>query len=695
MSESLSSAGAESLAHTPSPSLAAIIPAFNETGRIGRVLAVLRDVAELGEIIVVDDGSTDGTQAEVEAVAAADPRIRCLRFPANRGKGEALFAGARATSADILLFLDADLVGLKPDHVRALIRPVSEGQAELSIGIFQGGQLNTDFAHWLTPWLSGQRCLPAHLFAQVRQPTGSGYGIETAITLTARRERWRCQNVPWRGVSHVPAEFRRGLWPGVQNRLRMYGAIFRTLFGEKVWQLFVPSLSMQTRLKLVLGLILVSSSFAYDRAVVVPNMRLDDVPYLSLADIERVLVIAPHPDDETLGAGGAIQLALAGGAEVKVVVVTNGDGQAVAPLVLRHQFLARSADYIITGEERQVETLAAMKALGLPAGSVVFLGYPDGQLRRLWLNDWTTACPLQARYTKVTYSPYLETFNPLATYCGRDLLDDLQTIILNYEPDLVLLPHPNDEHPDHLTTSNFARMALALATEADPEYRPEAWGYLVHYGFYPQPRGLHSQNTLLPPSPLSSAGNGWARLDLTPEQVRAKAAAIQAHASQVRLLGSFMPAFARRNEIFAYLRPLDIRPLAYVDFPVNEEGVIETPKMPEPADESTRRRVLGGADLVGLQLARLDNQLWLTAETRRPLFPGLRYRLLVKLPSGETLTADWPGSATRTGPASFTMQLNLDEIGDPDVMGFAADVQQGATLDRTGWHFAILRDGLP
>ncbi len=76
---------------SPSPhSVTAIVPAYNEAGRIGRVLEILRQVDILEEIIVVDDGSTDATPTEVTQSAAADARVRLLRHPSNYGKGEAV-----------------------------------------------------------------------------------------------------------------------------------------------------------------------------------------------------------------------------------------------------------------------------------------------------------------------------------------------------------------------------------------------------------------------------------------------------------------------------------------------------------------------------------------------------------------------------------------------------------------------------
>jgi len=138
-----------------------------------------------------------------------------------------------------------------------------------------------------------------------------------------------------------------------------------------------------------------------------------------------------------------------------------------------------------------------------------------------------------------------------------------------------------------------------------------------------------------------------------------------------------------------------LSPMALVDLPVNASGLIESPVVAEPADESTRQLVMGSADLIGLHVARLDNLLWLTAETRHSLFRGIRYTLMVKLPNGDTLTAAWPGDAVRLSRNTFTFPLNLDEIGDPDVLGFAAEVRQGVVLDHSAWHFITLHNRLP
>lgn len=93
-------------------SLSLVLPAYNEAENISSVvesaLAVLPAHTDDFEIIVVDDGSRDGTSALVEAISRGDARVKLVRHPQNRGYGAALRSGFRATSGDFVLFMDAD-----------------------------------------------------------------------------------------------------------------------------------------------------------------------------------------------------------------------------------------------------------------------------------------------------------------------------------------------------------------------------------------------------------------------------------------------------------------------------------------------------------------------------------------------------------------------------------------------------------
>jgi glycosyltransferase involved in cell wall biosynthesis len=212
------------------PNIAAIIPAYNESKGIEAVLDVICRTDFISEIIVVDDGSQDATVEKVLNVMRHEVRIRLIQHPHNLGKGQAILNGRDATFSPILLLLDADLIGLTPDHLCSLVEPVVQNKADMTCGLFRNGHITTDLAHWAAPFLSGQRCLRSEILERMDLRASSGYGFETALTVAARRSGYRTLNVYLYGVWHPPSEFHRGILHGVWTRVRMYAQIVRTLF---------------------------------------------------------------------------------------------------------------------------------------------------------------------------------------------------------------------------------------------------------------------------------------------------------------------------------------------------------------------------------------------------------------------------------------------------------------------------------
>jgi len=198
--------------------VAAIVPAYNEEQRICRVLSVVEQAPLVDEVWVVNDGSTDRT-AEV---IPRDNGVRTLHLPRNVGKGGALLAGANTTDAEVLVFVDADLVGLTPDHVDELVRPVLADEADMSVGVFRGGRYWTDLAQRLVPNISGQRAIKREIFLSVPRLDRTRYGVEVAMTRHLAVSGKRVAKVPLFGVTHVMKEEKLGLPLGVLSRLRMY-----------------------------------------------------------------------------------------------------------------------------------------------------------------------------------------------------------------------------------------------------------------------------------------------------------------------------------------------------------------------------------------------------------------------------------------------------------------------------------------
>lgn len=202
--------------------IAAIIPAYNEKRTVAAVIRAVQDADVASEIIVVDDGSTDATAAVAASVGA-----KVLSLPQNSGKAFAMKAGARYTDAELLVYLDADLVGLRSGHVCALVEPVLRREADMTVGVFRGGRWRTDLAQWITPYLSGQRALRRWIIDEMGDIETMGYGIERALTGFARRNRLQVRYVELFGVTQVTKEEKAGLWRGLRARLRMYGELVR------------------------------------------------------------------------------------------------------------------------------------------------------------------------------------------------------------------------------------------------------------------------------------------------------------------------------------------------------------------------------------------------------------------------------------------------------------------------------------
>lgn len=198
-----------------------IIPAKDEEQRIARVLAAAVESKLADQIIVVSDGSVDRTAQ----VARRFPSVEVIELPRNLGKGGAMKAGLKATKADVLCFVDADLMGLRAEHIDLIIRPVLDNWCEMCIGVFRGGEYWSDMAQKISPYISGQRAMRRDLIESISYLGELRMGVEVALKAEAKRRKARVLRVPLRGVSNFSKEKKLGLMKGTRQRMKMYKEI--------------------------------------------------------------------------------------------------------------------------------------------------------------------------------------------------------------------------------------------------------------------------------------------------------------------------------------------------------------------------------------------------------------------------------------------------------------------------------------
>ena len=206
----------------------AVIPAYNEASTIAQVVRTAKLCRSLDEVIVVSDGSIDGTVQEAIRAGA-----RTIDLPHNQGKGAAVVAGVKATDADIIVLLDADLIGLRAKHIVQLLIPVKRGLADMTVGMFNSGRTMTNLSQRITPFLNGQRAIVRSLFDGLTELELTRYGVDITISRIAKQNGLRVQKIKLYGLTQVMKEEKMGFWKGFGARLRMYWEILMAL-GQKI-----------------------------------------------------------------------------------------------------------------------------------------------------------------------------------------------------------------------------------------------------------------------------------------------------------------------------------------------------------------------------------------------------------------------------------------------------------------------------
>ncbi|HEV2471142.1 MAG TPA: PIG-L family deacetylase [Chthonomonadales bacterium] len=365
------------------------------------------------------------------------------------------------------------------------------------------------------------------------------------------------------------------------------------------------------------------------------GMRLSPAPFPRQGT--RLLVFAPHCDDETLGCGGLMQRTLTLGGSVRVVILTNGDAFRVAVQRQVRSLRVVPKDYVNFATMRQQESLRALEHLGVPRSSVLFFGYPDRGLTPMWNSHWSPASPFLSSYTRADRSPYADTFDPTASYCGEDAVTDIESEMRQFKPTLVCVTHPAEDHPDHTAAAAMVTTAL-LELRSEPAQagwarRAQLAYYLVHRGDWPAPQGLHLADPLTPPAEMLHVDTHWMSLALTPAERSAKLQSIRMYHSQMVMMARFLLSFARSTELFGVIDPETLPAFPYRpatgDQPAVDWNSVK-PLLLDPLRDTLLRDLQGGGDIKAAYLCRDSRYLYARLEMRLPVSSRISYTMRIR-----------------------------------------------------------------
>lgn len=440
------------------------------------------------------------------------------------------------------------------------------------------------------------------------------------------------------------------------------------------------------------------------------------------------MVLAPHCDDETLGAAGLAMMLAAQGSPVHIVMMTNGDGFNRYALGAQHKRLRpKPEQFIQFALRRQEETLEAVQRMGLSSSHVIFLGYPDRGLAAMWDEHWDPTRLYRSRYTLLDHSPYPNSFTPGAPFCGRSVVDDLKAIFRRLRPTHVITSHPHDAHSDHWATYCFAVHALEelIREGADFAGQVQVMGYLTHRGLWPRPRGYHPLLPMDPPRQYHRLPFPWVSLELPPEVVSQKYWALMAYQSQLRFMRNYLLSFVRRSELFGVFAPLAVprqaggRPGLIKPDGFGSEGTLWAGphcEVLDPVPSTWAGRVRRGGELRSVLAVSDDDFLYLRLNlggrpsreaTYRITLQGVaagdegpqrrRLQIAIQPPDRLTATGEGPWShlqgvaRCRAHGRHLDVAVALEPLGCPERVFLGVESRFGRlVLDRMAWQMLDL-----
>ena len=191
----------------------AIVPAYNEAERIGSVLDVLTTYPYFDEVIVVDDGSTDGTEEIVKQYP-----VHYVKNASNKGKGYAMDTGVALSKGNVIFFADADVTGLTHRIIDDILKPVINGEVDMSIAMRNRKTYYLRYIIFFIPLLGGERALTKSLWQMLPSHYKRRFKVETGLNFYARYYGKGFSYKVFEGLSQIIKEKKFGLIEGLRRR---------------------------------------------------------------------------------------------------------------------------------------------------------------------------------------------------------------------------------------------------------------------------------------------------------------------------------------------------------------------------------------------------------------------------------------------------------------------------------------------
>ncbi|MCK9614811.1 MAG: PIG-L family deacetylase [Candidatus Omnitrophica bacterium] len=268
---------------------------------------------------------------------------------------------------------------------------------------------------------------------------------------------------------------------------------------------------------------------------------------LEFSSADRVLILAPHPDDEIIASGGIIQKALKGNSKVKIVYLTSGEYNEISYFFYKRNPAISRHGFINIGETRQKEAYNAAAFLGVAKKDLVFLGYPDRFTEAILASFWDEKWPAASMLTHIGHVPYKNALSYGAPYVGQSITKDLKQVLSDFKPTKIFVSSPYDANLDHRSLYVFTTVALLDLKEKIGE--PPVYTYLIHKIGWPKVKKYLPSFELDPPSDFINGDAAWSKVYLSDEEIINKRKALAFYRSQLSFAKNYLLSFVRRNEL--------------------------------------------------------------------------------------------------------------------------------------------------